>query len=412
MKGRIGKYQITGQIGQGGMGKIYKGVGPSSNKEIIIKQLKVSAKAVLVKRFQREADIMSRFSHPNIVKVFERFSDDGFSYIAMEYIDGISLEELIKKRTVLSTPASLLILYQVCQGLKYAHDRGVIHRDIKPDNILISKRGDVKLCDFGIAGGQPGKDEPLTNTGVVMGTPAYMSPEQLKSAKYLDIRSDIYSLGVAFYQMITGCKPFPSVFSKETVEKITKGIFPKPEKENPDIPACFRQIIRKTMNRKIQKRYQDLGELIDYLADFLDEFNSRGKINVAIKHYVEGKEIKFSAFTAKTASNRERQKTRIKSPALNRGDNGPSGIVFNDETYLFNGKITVGRAQNNNIVIRDDCMVSRRHAELSKENGKCFMVDFSVNGTYLNGKRLAKDSKTPVCSGDIVSLGKSILEIR
>ncbi len=292
-KTKIGNYKIIGLIGEGGMGKIYKAIDPRSKKTIIIKELLISSKTTITKRFQREASIMATFSHPNIVKVFKHFNINNTYYIAMEYVDGLSLGELIKKRKIIPPMVSMLIFYQICKGLKYAHDKGVIHRDIKPDNVLISRKGHVKLCDFGIATAQPGKDEELTKTGVIMGTPAYMSPEQLISTKYVDIRSDIYSMGIVFYQMITGTKPFPGSFTTDTISKISKGNYVKPEKINSDIPSFFKLIIKKTMNCKTEKRFDSLQRILDVFAKYTDLFSSDEQLNGIIKEFLSGKEIRF-----------------------------------------------------------------------------------------------------------------------
>ncbi len=288
---KIGDYEIKDIVGKGGMGKIYKAVDSVSGKLVIIKQLMITSKTVLQKRFQREADIMSTFNHPNIVKVYKQFVIGKTYYIVMEFVEGMSLGELIKKNGKISPTASTVIFKDICKGLKYAHDKDVVHRDIKPDNVLISKTGQVKLCDFGIATAQPGKDEILTKTGVVMGTPAYMSPEQLKSTKYVDKRSDIYSMGVLLYQMVTGEKPFPGTFTAEAIARITKGIYVKPEKRSSNIPPFLKQIIKKAMHCKPEKRYNDLQKIIDIIIKNTPGIEDSRASKKAVKSYMEGRDI-------------------------------------------------------------------------------------------------------------------------
>jgi len=492
---KIGEYEIAEVIGQGGMGKIYKGRHPSIKNTIIIKQLLVSTKTILTKRFEREADIMSSFSHPNIVKVYEQFKVGNSYYISMEFIDGLSLEDLIKEKNVISPLAAVLIFNECCKGLKYAHDKGVIHRDIKPDNILIAKSGKVKLCDFGIATSQPGKDEELTKTGIVMGTPAYMSPEQLISTKYVDVRSDIYSMGVMFYQMITGKRPFPSTFTADTISKISKGLYTKPEKENPDIPAYFKTVIKKTMNCKISKRYKDLDDLITFLSKYTSDFEKQTDLHRAIKNYLVGKELTASASRskvkaavpkkpasavkkpasavknpasaakkpasaakkpasaakkpasavkkpasaakkpasaakkpasavkkpasasdAKTTDNkkaaasaaRKASPSQVKKPAVS-SSHPLQKVVYNNKAYKITARTTIGREANNNIIIKDDNLVSRKHASIIKEGTKYYIIAVGNNGTFLNSKKLANNKKTIIKGGDVIALGKTKL---
>ncbi|MBN2532733.1 MAG: serine/threonine protein kinase [Spirochaetales bacterium] len=288
-KAKIGKYRVLGKIGEGGMGKVYKALHPTLRRPIILKQLSISSEKSLAKRFKREARIMIDFRNENIVQVYDHFREGSAYYIAMEYVDGISLEDLIKKKKIICPMAALIILNEVSKGLKYAHDKGVVHRDIKPDNVLISKSGRVKLVDFGIATAREDNEEEITHTGAVMGTPAYMSPEQLASTKTVDKRSDIYSLGVMFYKMVTGVRPFPSNFTAEAISSITKGQYEKPEKLNPEIPALFKKIIKKTMNHKINKRYKDLKYLLKIISKYIYRFKEHTAVKKALQEYISDK---------------------------------------------------------------------------------------------------------------------------
>jgi eukaryotic-like serine/threonine-protein kinase len=297
----IGKYKVVAKIGEGGMGKVYKAVHPTLKRDIIIKQLRMTRKRILTKRFLREASLMLDFRHENIVPVYDHFKERTSYYIVMEFVDGMSLEDLIEDRSQLSPMAAVLIFREICKGLKYAHDRGVIHRDIKPDNVLISKSGEIKLADFGIA--TSGEEvEELTKTGVVMGTPAYMSPEQIADSKKVDSQSDIYSMGVMLYQMVTGKRPFPGNFSGESIHKITKGIYVKPSKINPDVPRVLRRLVRKMMYHKKRRRYKDLQQVIDVLSKYAKRFADQPSVNTAVRRYLEGTELTFRGFTPFTGS--------------------------------------------------------------------------------------------------------------
>jgi serine/threonine-protein kinase len=180
----------------------------------------------------------------------------------MEYVDGISLDKLIRKQRYLDNATALLIFLECCRALKYAHDRGVVHRDIKPANILISSQGEVKLTDFGIASVKDEDDAGLTRAGMTLGTVAYMSPEQIESSRDVDHRADIYSLGVMLYEMVTGKLPFPSTFTPDTLALINRGKHQPVRKYNPKASALIGHIIRKTMRPSRRRRYQDAGDLI------------------------------------------------------------------------------------------------------------------------------------------------------
>ena len=234
-KKMVGKYQVISKIAEGGMGAVFKGIHPTLNRFIILKRLSSRSKVSLSERFKREAKIMMDFKNEHIAQVYDHFKEGSSYYIIEEYIDGYALGDLIKKERYLSDEAALLILSDCCKALKYAHDKNVVHRDIKPANIIISKEGEVKLVDFGIASSLDDTEEGLTQDGMVLGTPAYMSPEQIKDTKTVDKRADIYSLGVMLYEMVTGKAPFPGNFTPESITLIVKGKYKHVKKVNPKV---------------------------------------------------------------------------------------------------------------------------------------------------------------------------------
>jgi serine/threonine-protein kinase len=290
---RVGKYEIVAKIGKGGMGSVFKAKHPTLNRFVILKQLTLKGGSGFIERFKREASLMLDFRDEHIVQVYDHFKEGSSYYIAMEYVDGTSLDRLITERRALSNEASLLLLSEIAKALKHAHDKGVIHRDIKPANILISKEGEVKLTDFGIATTKEADDEGLTKAGMTLGTPAYMSPEQISDTRKVDKRADIYSLGVVFYEMITGTKPFPSAFTPQAINYINRGIYVKPQKINPSIPGIYKRIIKKTMNRKAKRRFRDLGLLLEILDRYTRKYKDERQINRDIRKYLSGEEISF-----------------------------------------------------------------------------------------------------------------------
>jgi len=291
---KVGKYEIVEKIARGGMGAVYKAKHPTLKRFVILKQLTLRRGSGLVERFKREASLMIDFRDERIVPVYDHFKSGSSYYIVMEWVDGVSLDRLIEQRGRLSNAAAVLILLEICRGLKYAHDKGVIHRDIKPANILISNEGEVKLVDFGIARTKEAAEDGLTKMGMTLGTPAYMSPEQISDVRNVDKRSNIYSLGVMFYEMITGKKPFPPDFSAAAIEKINKGDYKNPRKYNPSIPVFFMQIIRKTMNHRIKRRFKDIQSIINILKRYTKHFRKRADINRAIKKYLSGGSISLA----------------------------------------------------------------------------------------------------------------------
>jgi eukaryotic-like serine/threonine-protein kinase len=261
----VGKYKITQLIAQGGMGAVYKAVHPTLKRNVILKKLTVRGSSEFIERFKREARIMMDFKHDGIVTVYDHFKEGTSYYIVQEFVDGFSLDELIRRKRSMADELGLYIFLRVCQALEYAHDSGVIHRDIKPANVLISRRGEVKLVDFGIAGYEDEDDEGLTRQGMTLGTFAYMPPEQFKNTRNVDKCADIYAMGVMLYEMATGKKPFPGNFSPETIVTIQKGKYVRIRKLNPRIDKTFARLIGKMIRPKKEKRFQDLAPVIRIL---------------------------------------------------------------------------------------------------------------------------------------------------
>ena len=204
---RIGTCRVLGEIGSGGMAVVYEAIQEPLNRRVAIKALKpsIAIDSQFAERFEREAHFMASLQHENILHVIDFLKDGRSMFIIMEYVDGIDLYDLLERSPRLPADVAAIITLQLARGLDYAHFRGIIHRDIKPANIMVSMQGDVKLMDFGIARHERFGD--LTETGTGLGTPSYMSPEQILGDK-LDFRSDLFSVGIVLYQMLTGRKPF------------------------------------------------------------------------------------------------------------------------------------------------------------------------------------------------------------
>ncbi len=261
----IGKYKVISEIARGGMGAVYKAEHPTLDRFVIIKKLTLRGNASVRERFRREASIMMDFRNEFIVDVFDHFREGPAYYIVQEFVDGMSLAELLLRDRYLPERVALLVFRDSCRALKYAHDRGVVHRDIKPGNILISRKGDVKLVDFGIAHVDDESENVLTREGTTLGTPSYMAPEQFHDTRSVDRRADIYSLGVMLYEMATGKRPFPGSITAETLRLIQHGKYRKPRKQNPVLTRFTARLIRRTMHARVKRRYQDLSQILGKL---------------------------------------------------------------------------------------------------------------------------------------------------
>jgi predicted Ser/Thr protein kinase len=241
--------EILALLGQGGMGAVYKARQPTLDRLVAVKILpvEVAADPAFAERFTREARALARLNHPNIVGIHDFGQADGLYYFVMEFVDGVSLRQLVGRREI--TPQQALALVpQMCEALQFAHDEGIVHRDIKPENILIDKRGRVKIADFGLAKllGRSPDEATLTRVEQVMGTPLYMAPEQMQGSHTVDHRADIYSLGVVFYEMLTGELPL--------------GRFAPPS-QKAEVDIRLDEVVLRALEREPDRRYQHASDV-------------------------------------------------------------------------------------------------------------------------------------------------------
>jgi serine/threonine protein kinase len=260
----VGRYEILKEIGQGGQSTAYKARDPKIDRIVAIKQMRSmgridpSLHQEFVTRFMREAQAAGRLSHPNIAVIYDVGDINGEPYIAMEYIDGTHLGEILMREFPLSLDRVVQIFSQLCTGLEYAHKNGIIHRDIKPANIMLTQDGQVKIVDFGIA---KLSSSNLTQTGYILGTPSYMSPE-LIMGKAIDHRSDIFSVGVMLYETLTSQLPFVGHNPTTIIYKIVHEAHPPVFHQQPTLPSEVEAIVQKALAKNPEQRYQNCSELM------------------------------------------------------------------------------------------------------------------------------------------------------
>lgn len=262
---QLGKYQIQSEIGKGGMGIVYKAHDPLIDRLVALKTIRkdlLDHKEVLL-RFQREAQAAGRLTHPNIVAVYEYGEDNEIAFIAMEYVQGRSLKTIFDNKERLDLTVIVRIMSQILGALAYSHEKGVVHRDIKPENIILSDQDQVKITDFGIAHIE---SSDLTQTGTVLGTPKYMSPEQVTGQK-IDERSDIFSTGVILYEFITGENPFDGQSQVTVMHKILNVDPIEPEKLNFHISSSLNAVIQKAIAKKPDERFQSAKDFYQAIND-------------------------------------------------------------------------------------------------------------------------------------------------
>ena len=274
---KLGRYEILGTLGKGAMGHVYKGVDPAINRPVALKTIRldfvndIEEMEELKERLFREAQAAGKLSHPNIVTIYDVGSEDQLQYIAMEYLEGRTLEDLIKKKTKLNFKIISKIITQICNALEYAHNKGIVHRDIKPANIMITSSYEVKLLDYGIARVD---SNSMTKTGIAMGTPNYISPEQLRGQS-VDSRADLFSLGVVIYELLVGRRPFKGENITSLIYSVMNHEPEKPSNLNPQIPLLFDHIVSRALQKNPDERYQKASDLKNDLSDFVDSFTIR-----------------------------------------------------------------------------------------------------------------------------------------
>jgi serine/threonine protein kinase len=268
---KAGRYEIIGELGRGAMGVVYKAVDPVIGRAVAVKTIRLSeegtgmTRAELLQRFQTEAHAAGLLTHPNIVVVYDAGEEDGLFYITMELVEGKSLQNLLDSGQVFPLPRVMRIAEQACEALQYAHERNIVHRDVKPANLMLTADDTLKITDFGTA--KILQFGTTHQTAHVIGTPSYMSPEQVKG-RPVDGRSDIFSMGVVLYEMVTGEKPFPGQNITTVIYKIVNEDPVPPREIDPSIHPGINQVVMKALAKAPDARYQSCRDMIGDLKNF------------------------------------------------------------------------------------------------------------------------------------------------
>ncbi len=266
MISHLGRYEIVGELGQGAMGVVYRATDPLIDRIVAIKTITLSLaqeeREEYEARFYQEAKAAGRLSHPNIVTIYDVGRSGDIAYIAMEFLQGRELRDILNDDKLLPVDQAIDVVAQVAMGLAYAHEHGIIHRDIKPSNIMVGSDGHVKITDFGIA--RMASSGVRTQTGMVLGSPKYMSPEQVMG-KMADQRSDVFSLGVMLYEMLTGQPPFSGENVNAIMYQTLNSIPQQPSALNPAVPDMLNFIVAKALAKDLEHRYQNARDFVNDL---------------------------------------------------------------------------------------------------------------------------------------------------
>ena len=275
MLATLGRYKIISEIGQGAMGVVYKAVDPIIDRTVAIKTINLNLSRQELEeyeaRFQQEIKAAGRLNHPNIVTIYDVGKTDQVAYMAMEFLEGNELKDIIASGNLMAVDQVVDIIAQVADGLWFAHQQDIVHRDVKPSNIMVMKGGIAKITDFGIA--RLPNSAVKTMTGLILGSPRYMSPEQV-IGKAIDARSDIFSLGVVLYEALTGTAPFDGDNVNAIMYSTVNTTPQPPSQHNRGVPAMLDLIVAKAMAKLLEDRYQTIKELADDLREVRRQIDS------------------------------------------------------------------------------------------------------------------------------------------
>ena len=385
----IGNYRIERELGEGGMSHVYVGRTIARNEilpegyVVVLKIMseELAGEVTARKRFVKEAHILEKLRHRYITRFYEFINNAKHAVLVMELVEGTPVDVLITERGALPIADAISTAQCLLEALVYAHGKGIVHRDIKPANLIREKAGVVKVTDFGIAkikeGGTGSGQTVLTKSGFLLGTPHYMSPEQIREPKDAGAKSDVYSSGVVLYEMLTGTLPFNSRSLPKLIDAIYRGEKQSPRALRPDIDAELESIVMRSMHPRMDQRYESARQFFEAL----EEYNLRPGYTPTIRP--------MPGPAANASAAQRWQLVHVKPEA-------------NEKHALQGDSIMVGRDRTCSVVLAHPA-VSRRHARITMNGGSCTLEDLkSANGTYVNNTRVDRAVLKP---GDVVRFG-------
>jgi len=390
---QIGNYRIDREIGEGGMSHVFVGrtvvatdVLPGAYSVVLkVMSDELAGDITARKRFIKEAQILSKLRHRYITRFFEFINNENGAVLVMEYVEGTPVDLLLNEKGALPIKDAINICQCLLEALVYAHGKGIVHRDIKPANLICDTEGVVKVTDFGIAkikeGGGGSGQTVLTKSGFLLGTPHYMSPEQIREPKDAGAKSDIYSSGVVLYEMLTGSLPFNSRSLPKLIDAIYRGEKQPPSALRPEVKKDLEEIVLKAMHPRMDQRFETAREFFEALEEW------------TARQPVPGSGPYASVETLKTPPQTDiaRQWTLVNVKP-----------ETNEKHAITGDSVMVGRDRTCSIVLSHPA-VSRRHARITLSGTAPLLEDLqSANGTYVNNTRVEKVVLKP---GDIVRFG-------
>jgi serine/threonine-protein kinase len=389
----IGNYRVEREIGEGGMSHVYVGRTLARNAilpENYLVVLKVmsdelAGEVTARKRFVKEAQILEKLRHRYITRFYEFINNDDGAVLVMELVEGTPVDVLISERGALPVIDCISICQCLLEALVYAHGKGIVHRDIKPANLIREKSGSVKVTDFGIAKIKENSAGPggtvLTKSGFLLGTPHYMSPEQIREPKDAGAKSDVYSSGVVLYEMLTGQLPFNSRSLPKLIDAIYRGEKPSPSSIRPEIDKELEAIVLKSMMPRAEERFATAREFFEAL----EEYNLRPGYTPTLRPM---NAVDPSGLPTPVPNAPQFALVSVKPEA--------------GEKHVLQGAMMVGRDRTCSIVVAHPA-VSRKHARITVESAFPVLEDLkSANGTYVNNARV---ERVMLKVGDVVRFG-------
>jgi serine/threonine-protein kinase len=389
----VGNYRIERELGEGGMSHVYVGRTVARSEilpegyEVVLKVIneELAGEVTARKRFVKEAHILEKLRHRYITRFYEFINKSDSAVLVMELVEGTPVDVLLTERGALPIADAIGTAQCLLEALVYAHGKGIVHRDIKPANLIREKAGVVKVTDFGIAkikeGGTGSTQTVLTKSGFLLGTPHYMSPEQIREPKDAGAKSDVYSTGVVLYEMLTGSLPFNSRSLPKLIDAIYRGDKPLPRALRPEIDAELEAIVLRAMHPRMEQRYESARAFFEAL----EEYNLRPGYTPTVRPMPAAQMP-----AGKASAPQQWQLVHVKPEA-------------NEKHSLQGDSIMVGRDRTCSVVLTHPA-VSRRHARITMNGGSCMLEDLkSANGTYVNNNRI--DKAVSLKPGDVVRFG-------